>query len=354
MNIQKALFGKTAGGRQVDVYTITNKNGMQLKVLNYGGIILELWAPDRNGRYQDVIVGYADMAGILADSYYMGAIVGRYGNRIARGQFSLDGHVYRLARNNGLNHLHGGQKGFDKVLYTAEEVKKDAAAVLKLSYLSRDGEEGYPGNLQVNISYTLTENNEFSIDYSATTDRRTVINLTNHAYFNLTADFARDILQHQLQVYADKFTPTDSGSIPTGDLLPVENTPLDFTRLTTIGDRINADFEQLKFARGYDQNFVLNKKSAGALALAAKVYEPTSGRCLEISTTEPAVQFYSGNFLDGTKKGKGGKTIQWRGGLCLEPQHFPDSPNQPKFPATVLDPGKLYQSKSVYKFTVEK
>jgi aldose 1-epimerase len=352
MEIQKALFGQTADGQPVDVYTLTNKKGMQLKVLNYGGIILELWVPDRNGQYQDVIVGYDNISGILADSYYMGALVGRYGNRIARGQFSLDGQVYRLACNNGANHLHGGLKGFDKVLYAAEEVKKDGAAALKLSYLSQDGEEGYPGNLQVSVFYQLTENNAYSIDYSASTDKRTVINLTNHAYFNLSADFTRDILPHRLMIAADRYTPTDSGSIPTGELLPIKNTPLDFTQLTAIGERINANFEQLQFARGYDQNFVLNR-TPGALGLAARVCEPLSGRCLEVRTTEPAIQLYSGNFLDGSKKGKGGLPIRWRGGLCLEPQHFPDSPNRSNFPSTVLDPDRTYQSRSVYRFTVE-
>jgi aldose 1-epimerase len=281
----------------------------------------------------------------------LGVIVGRYANRIAGGKFSLDGKQYRLAQNNGGNHLHGGVRGFDKVVYKAEPVKRETGLSLKLTYLSRDGEEGYPGNLNITVYYTLAETSEFSIEYTATTDERTVINLTNHMYFNLTGDCETDILQHELMINADRFTPINVRLIPTGELLPTKATPLDFRNPTTISVRINADHAQLRFAGGYDHNFVLDKSTA--FDLAARVYEPTSGRILEVVTTEPGIQFYSGNFLDGTGVGKSGKTIRYRCGLCLEPQHFPDSPHQPDFPSTVLDPGKAFYSRTIYRFTAK-
>jgi aldose 1-epimerase len=353
MDITKDFFGTTPDGQDVHVYTLTNKNGMKARVLDYGGMITQLWAPDRKGKFQDIILGYDNMAGVLTDKYYFGVVVGRYANRIAGGVFSLDTKQYKLARNDGNNHLHGGIKGFDKVVYQAETIARETVPSLKLTYLSKDGEEGYPGNLDVSVYYTLVETNELSIEYTANTDRRTVVNLTNHMYFNLTADFETDILQHELQINADRFTPVDATLIPTGQLLPVEGTPLDFIKLTPIGARINQGYEQLQFSRGYDHNFVLNKKPA-TLSLAAKVYEPASGRILEVMTTEPGIQFYSGNFLDGARAGKGGKIAKYRSGLCLEPQHFPDSPNKPDFPSTVLDPGNIYNYKTVYKFSARK
>jgi aldose 1-epimerase len=354
MEIKKNSFGKTENGQNVDAYTLTNKNGMKAICLNYGGIITQLWAPDKNGKIQDIILGYESMDGILADTTcYLGTLVGRYANRIGRGEFSLDGKTYKLARNNNGNHLHGGDKGFNRVIFDVKVVKKGAGSSLKLSYLSRDGEEGYPGNLDVTIYYTLAETNEFSIDYEATTDKRTIVNLTNHMYFNLTGDCEKDILKHELMLNADRYTPTDSGLIPTGELLPVKGTPLDFTGMISIGARINDNQRMLKLAGGYDLNYVLNKKDAG-LETAAKLYEPTSGRIMELLTMEPGIQFYCGNFLDGTKLGKGGKAIKYRCGLCLEPQHFPDSPNKPDFPSTVLEPGKKYQSRTVYRFLNER
>jgi aldose 1-epimerase len=353
MGIKKDFFGKTENGQNVDTYTLTNKNGMKVIFLNYGGIITQLWAPDRNGNLQDVVLGYDSMEGILRDTAcYFGTLVGRYTNRIARGEFSLDGKIYKLARNRDGNHLHGGEKGFDRVIFDVKPVKKGTAAALKLTYLSKDGEEGYPGNLNVTVYYALTDTNEFSIEYEATTDKRTIVNLTNHMYFNLTGDCEKDILQHELMINADRYTPTDSGLIPTGELLPVKGTPLDFTGIISIGARINDNHPQLKFARGYDLNYVLNKKGA-EIELAAKVYEPVSGRTMEILTTEPGVQFYCGNSLDGTMIGKGGKAMKSRSGLCLETQHYPDSPNKPNFPSTTLDPGKKYHSKTIYKFSSE-
>ncbi len=350
MKITKDFFGKTPDGQDTYVYTLSNRSGMKAGVLNYGGMITQLWTPDRSGRLQDVILGYSDMIGVLTDRYYLGAIIGRYANRIAKGIFTLGGKRYMIARNDGNNHLHGGVKGFDKVVYQAEIIEKEAILTLKLTYLSKDGEEGYPGNLDVSIYYSLSEADELSIEYMATTDKPTVINLTNHMYFNLSADYEMDILQHKLQINAEEFTPIDETLIPTGQLLPLKGTLLDFTALTPIGARINQDYEQLKLAGGYDHNFVLNKNQA-VPGLAAKVYEPTSGRVLEVMTTEPGIQFYSGNFLDGAMVGKGGKLLKYRCGLCLEPQHFPDSPNKPDFPSTVLEPGETYYSKTVYRFT---
>ena len=351
MNISKNLFGKTPDGQEVNIFALINKNGMKAMVLNYGGMITQLWTPDRNGKYQDIILGYDNISGVLADKYYFGVVVGRYANRIAGGTFTLDDKLYRLARNDGDNHLHGGIKGFDKVVYKAEIIAGKTGPSLKLTYLSKDGEEGYPGNLNVSVYYTMAETNELSIEYIATTDKRTVINLTNHMYFNLTADYERDILQHELQINADRFTPIDITSIPTGELLPVKGTPLDFTKPSPIGVRIDKDYKQLKYARGYDHNFVLNKTDI--FSPAAKVYEPTSGRILEVLTTEPGIQFYNGNFLDGTGTVKNGKIVKYRSGLCLEPQHFPDSPNKPDFPSTVLDPGQTYYSKTEYKFSIQ-
>ncbi len=353
MSIHKDFFGKTPDGTKIDVYTLSNKAGMQIKALNYGGIITELWAPDKTGRFQNIILGHNHIQGVLADTYYLGAVIGRYANRIAGGIFSLDGKVYQLSRNSSGQHLHGGNKGFDKVFYEAAVLEQASGESLALQYLSKDGEEGYPGNLKCTVRYELTDNSEFTIDYSAVTDKRTVINLTNHMYFNLSAGTSNDILDHELLINAARFTPVDANLIPTGELLPVTGTPLDFNTPTTIGARINHSYPQMKLAGGYDHNYVLNSQP-GILKLAARVYEPGSGRLLEISTIEPGIQFYSGNFLDGTVTGKNGRVIGRRSGLCLEPQHFPDSPNQSSFPTTILDPGQVFHSQTTYRFSTRK
>jgi aldose 1-epimerase len=334
---------------QVELFTLTNKSGMEAVITNYGGIVVSLKAPDRNGRLADIVLGHDDLNGYMLKSPYFGAIVGRYGNRIAKGRFKLNGQEYTLAKNNGENALHGGLRGFDKVVWKAREAGPSA---LELTYNSADGEEGYPGNLTATVTYTLTDNNELRIDYLATTDKDTVLNLTNHSYFNLAGQGEGDILSHQVEIFADKFTPVDSGLIPTGELRPVEGTPFDFRKPMEIGARINGKDEQLVLGKGYDHNFVLTS-GGGSLAPAARVYEAKSGRVMEVLTTEPAMQFYTGNFLDGSIKGKGGKVYNHRYGFCMETQHYPDSPNQPAFPSTVLKPGAKYQTTTVYKFSAK-
>jgi aldose 1-epimerase len=345
-DLTKEAFGKTADGKAVELYTLTNPRA-QVKIMTYGGIIVSLRVPDRDGKLGDVVLGYNNLDGYLKSSPYFGSITGRYANRIAKGKFSLNGRDYTLAKNNDENHLHGGLKGFDKVVWEAKELKVKNGVGVALSYLSKDGEEGYPGNLAVTVAYTLTDDNGLRIDYTATTDKPTVVNLTNHSYFNLAG--VGSILDHQIMINADRFTPVDATLIPTGELRSVKGTPMDFTKPAAIGARINQDDEQLKLGRGYDHNFVLNGGD-GKLKLAARVFEPTSGRVLEVYTTEPGVQFYTGNFLDGSITGKGGQVYQQRYGFCLESQHFPDSPNQPKFPSTVLKPGQKYTSTTIYKF----
>jgi aldose 1-epimerase len=348
-SIRKEDFGK-ADGQSVALYTLTNKNGVEAKITSYGGIVVSLKVPDRNGKLDDIVLGYDTLDDYLkGNSSYFGALIGRYGNRIDKGRFKLNGVEYKLATNNGANHLHGGIKGFDKVVWTGKPVKVKDGVKLVLTYLSRDGEEGYPGNLSVTVTYTLTDNNELKIDYSATTDKDTVVSLSHHSYFNLAGQGNGDILNHQLMINADRFTPVDSGLIPTGELRAVKGTPFDFTQPTAIGARINDDDEQLKFGKGYDHNFVLNGK-VGTLRQVAKASETTTGREMEVWTTEPGLQFYSGNFLDG-KPGKGGKAYQLRYGFCLETQHFPDSPNKPSFPSTTLKKGGRYQSSTVYRFS---
>jgi aldose 1-epimerase len=352
-NLKKESFGKTADGQEVELYTLSNANGVETEITTYGGIVVSIKVPDRNGKFDDVALGFDTLDGYLKGHPFFGAIVGRYGNRIGKAKFTLNGKEYKLAVNNGENTLHGGTKGFDKVVWKARPVTVKDGVALELTYLSKDGEEGYPGNLSVKVVYTLTNNNELKIDYSATTDQDTVVNLTNHSYFNLAGQGNGDILGHQIQINADRFTPVDSGLIPTGELRSVKSTPFDFTQLTAIGARVNQDDEQLKLGKGYDHNFVINGK-AGTLRLAAKVVEPTTGRVMEVLTTEPGVQLYIGNFLDGSLKGKEGKVYGLRYGFCLETQHFPDSPNKPDFPSTVLKKGGRYQTTTVYKFSTDK
>jgi len=351
---EKKPFGKTPDGQPVDLYVLTNKNGVEAAITNYGGAVVSLKVPDRNGKFGDVVLGYDSLDGYVNDKSYFGAIVGRYGNRIGHAQFSIDGKTYTLAKNNGENSLHGGIKGFNKAVWAAKELPAKNGQSLELTYLSKDGEEGFPGNLHVRVVYTLTDSNELKIEYSATTDKKTVVNLTNHTYFNLAGPGSGDILGHQLVIEADKFTPVDASLIPTGELRDVQGTPLDFRKATAIGARIDQDDEQLKLGHGYDHNFVLRRAAGAPISLAARVVERNTGRVLEVWTTEPGVQFYTGNFLDGTARGKGGLTYARRSAFCLETQHFPDSPNQPKFPSVVLNPGEKYSTTTTYKFTSEK
>jgi len=352
-SIKKGSFGKTADGKTVEIYTLKNSKGAETQIITYGGTVVSLKVPDRNGKFADVVLGYDSIADYEKNQSYIGALIGRYGNRIAKGKFTLDGKEYILAKNNGENHLHGGPKGYDKVVWTAKPSIDKNGANLELTYLSKDGEEGYPGNLSIKVVYSLTENNELKIVYSATTDKNTVVNLTHHSYFNLAGAGQGDILNHQLTLYADKFTPTDSGSIPTGELKSVKGTPFDFLSATAIGARINETDEQLKFGNGYDHNWVLSKTD-NSLTLAASVYEPVSGRLLEVSTTERGLQFYSGNYLDGAIKGKSGQNYPRRTGFCLEAQNFPDSPNKPNFPSSVLKKGETYSQTTIYKFSAKK
>ena len=341
-------FGTTPEGATARVYTLANKNGLEARITNYGGIVVSLKTPDRNGAMADIVLGFDALAGYISSpSPYFGALIGRYGNRIGHARFTLDGVEYKLAANNGENSLHGGTHGFNQKLWTARELPDGG---LELTYVSKDGEEGYPGNLKAVVDYHLTDSNELKIDYSATTDKDTVLNLTNHSYFNLKGEGHGDILGHLVTLNANRFTPVDAGLIPTGELRAVSGTPFDFTKSTAIGARIEQNDEQLKLGKGYDHNWVLNN-GGKALGLAARVAEQSSGRVLEVYTNQPGVQFYTGNFLDGTIKGKGGKAYQQRYGFCLETQHFPDSPNKPKFPSTVLKPGQRFHSTTVFKFS---
>ena len=344
-------FGRAPDGSEVSLYTLRNNKGAEVGICNYGGLVIFLKVPDRNGKFADVVLGYDELPDYIKDSPYFGALIGRYGNRIAKGKFTLDGKEYTLAVNNGPNALHGGLKGFDKVVWEPRILASLEGPSLELRYTSKDGEEGYPGNLSVLAVYTLTEDNALKIEYAATTDKDTVVNLTHHSYFNLAGK--GDILNHQVMIPADKFTPVDSTLIPTGELKPVEGTPFDFRTPTAIGARINQEDQQLKFGGGYDHNWVINK-SMGQLTLTARVYEPTTGRVMEVWSTEPGLQFYSGNFLDGKNKGKGGWVYQFRNGFCMEPQHYPDSPNHPSFPSVVLKPGQEYRNTIIYKFSVQK
>lgn len=354
--ITMKTFGQLPDGRKTHLYTLENASGFRADISDFGGIVVNLFVPDKNGRVADVSLGCKNAAEYLEASSYLGALIGRYGNRIAHGKFTLDGETYTLATNNAPGgipcSLHGGKVGFDKVLWKATPSVKDGNPALVLNYVSRDGEEGYPGNLAVQVTYTVTPQNELRIDYEATTDKATPVNLTNHTYFNLHGEGEGTILDHVLMLRAGKTTPVNAGLIPTGEIVPVAGTPLDFTTPHVIGERIEADNEQLKLADGYDHNWVLDKGD-DELALIATVHEPTSGRFMEVLTTEPGVQFYSGNFLDGRIEGKSGKTYPKRSGFCLETQHFPDSPNHPHFPSTILRPGETLRSTTIYRFSVK-
>jgi len=353
-HVTRAAFGRTKDGAAVDSFTMTNANGMEVRIISYGATITSIRVPDRTGAMGDVVLGFDNLEGYLGTEPYFGAVVGRYGNRIAKGRFTLDGQTYQLATNNGPNHLHGGVKGFDKVVWKADIVDRpDRTPTVAFSYASPDGEEGYPGMLTVKVTYRLTSSDELVVDYEATTVKATPINLTQHSYFNLASAGSGDILQHRLTLAADRFTPVDATLIPTGAVDPVANTPFDFRQARAIGARIDADNDQLKFGTGYDHNFVLNRAGPG-LVHAARLEDPLSGRTLDVATTEPGLQFYSGNFLDGTIVGKGERPYKRRYGLCLETQHFPDSPNHPDFPSTILRQGERFQSQTVFAFGVIK
>ena len=342
MKVQKQPFGRTPDGTAVEIYTLTNDKGLKARVMTYGATLVSLEVPDRTGRPGDIVLGYDTLDEYIKNNPYFGSVVGRYGNRIAKGRFTLDGATYQLATNNGENHLHGGIKGYDKVVWKAEPIRGEGNVGVKFSYLSQDGEEGYPGNFNITVIYTLTNANELTISYEATTDKATPVNLTHHSYFNLAGE--GDVLGHELTINADAYTPVDAGLIPTGEIRPVKDSPFDFTTPHTIGERI------AQVEGGYDHNFVL-RSGGGMMDLAVRVVEPKSGRVMEISTTEPGLQFYSGNFLDGTITGKRGKAYLKHYGFCLETQHFPDSPNKPNFPSTILRPGAVYKSLTIHKFS---
>jgi aldose 1-epimerase len=350
--MEKILFGKLEDGSQAFLYSIKNNSGMKVNIINYGATVTNVFAPDKEGKFDDVVLGYDSLDGYVKDKVYLGAIVGRYGNRIANGKFSLNGKEYPLAKNNGENHLHGGPKGFHKVLWNAESVKNDSNESLKLKYLSKDGEEGYPGTLELTVTYTLTDANELKIDYEGKTDKPTILNPTNHSYFNLSGDFTKTILDHELQLNADRFTPVNQNQIPTGELRDVENTPFDFRKLTPVGLHINDKDEQLQYGSGYDHNWVLNNFN-GKVREIALLYHSKTGRYMEVLSDQPGVQFYSGNFLDGSFVGKNGLIYNKRTALCLETQHFPDSPNKLHFPSVTLRPSEIYRQTTVYKFLVK-
>ncbi len=350
MSLEKTAFGKTEDGQEVNLYTITNKNGLVLKLINYGATIIAVETPDKNGKLANITLSFPTLAGYTQRHPYFGSTVGRYGNRIAKGKFKLGDEEYTLATNNGPNHLHGGEKGFDAVVWQAEEVKTENSTGVKFSYTSKDGEEGYPGKLDTTVTYSLTNDDQLMMEYTATTDKDTVVNLTNHCYWNLGGADSGDILKTELTINADKYVPIDADSIPTGELADVAGTPMDFTKSTPIGARIDELKKEPHTTKGYDHNYVL-RGQGGALELAAVAKDPTSGRVMEILTTEPGIQLYCGNFLDGSE-GNGG--FKQHEAFCLETQHYPDSPNQPSFPSTLLKAGDTYKSTTVHKFSVEK
>ena len=350
LKIDKIQFGETMDGTAVDQFILSNNNGMEVRIITYGGIITSWTAPDKNGDYKDIVLGYNTLAEYEAETPYFGALIGRYGNRIAKGKFSLDNKEYTLAVNNGVNHLHGGLKGFDKVVWDAKTIVSDATVSLELSYLSKDMEEGYPGNLETKVTYTLNNKDELSVNYEATTDKPTIVNLTQHSYFNLTADFNQDISGHELVINADSFLPVNNTLIPTGEFRDVTGTPFDFKTSKAIGTHIDNENIQLKNGLGYDHCWVLNDQNTG-VRFVASAYEPVSGRLLEVFSDEPGIQFYSGNFLDGTLPSKNKGMYQHRSGFCFETQHYPDSPNQKNFPSVRLNPGEKYNSKTVFRLS---
>jgi aldose 1-epimerase len=349
----RAPFGAMPDGAKVEVFTLTNAAGMEVRTIPYGAIIVSIRVPDRNGKMDDVVMGHDTLDKYFTASRFFGAVVGRYGNRIAKGKFSIDGTEYTLAVNNGPNHLHGGVKGFDKVLWRAAQFASPSSSGVTYQYISPDGEEGYPGRLDATVSYTLTAQNELIVDYTITADKPTPVNLTQHSYFNLAGDGSRDVLDHIVAINADRYTPVDETKIPTGEMAPVAGTPFDFRTPMRIGSRINEPNPQLVIGGGYDHNFVLNRAGNG-LTPAARVYEPVSGRVLDVTTSEPGLQFNTANALDGTITGKSGRVYRARYGFCLETQHFPDSPNQPAFPSAILRPGQVYRSRTVFTFRTSK
>lgn len=350
--IMKKHYGTTPDGEEVEQYTLKNKNGMEVQVITYGGRITSLTAPDKEGNFEDVVLGFSSLEGYVAENPFFGALIGRYGNRIAGGKFSLDGEEYQLAQNDGDNHLHGGEKGFDRVIWQVDEQASDSGKLV-LTYISKDLEEGYPGRLETTVIYTLTEDNSLNVDYEATTDKKTIINLTQHAYFNLSGDFSETILDHEVEINAEKFLPVNETLIPTGELRKVADTPFDFREPTLVGEKIEDDNIQLERGQGYDHCWILNEQETG-MRFAASALHPDSGRFMEVYTTEPGIQFYTGNFLDGTlQRQYDDGTYGKRSGFCLETQHYPDSPNQEQFPSVVLQPGETYSSKTSFKFSVK-
>ena len=349
--IEKTLFGKLPDGKEIFLFSLKNETGTEVQIINYGAIVKNLFVANKNGKIEDVVLGYDSLEEYVNDSSFFGAIVGRYGNRIAKGKFNLDGKEYNLVINNGKNHLHGGKNGFFKVAWHAEPFVNEPGASLKLTYISEDGEEGYPGKVSIAVIYTLTEENDLVINYEGKTDKPTILNPTHHSYFNLTGDFSKTILDHELQINANKYTVVDNERISTGEIAGVKNTPMDFTTPHKVGLNINKDYEALKNSSGYDCNFVLDNYDS-TVKKAASVYDSTSGRFLEVFTNQPGLQFYSGNFLEGIK-GKNGITYKSKTGFCLEAQHFPDSPNKPEFPSTVLRPGEIYKQTTIYKFSIK-
>lgn len=352
VSIEKKEYGTTPAGQKVDIYTLKNQKGMEVNIMTYGGIITSLKVPNKAGVSEEVVIGFNNLEQYTKDNPYFGALIGRFGNRIAKGKFTLDGKEYKLAANNGENALHGGPEGFHRVIWTAEEAKGGDNASLKLKYVSKDMEEGYPGNLTVFVTYTLNNDNSLDVLYEATTDKKTVVNLTQHSYFNLSSDFTKPILDHEITIDADKLVPVDANLIPTGELTDVTNTPFDFRKAKTVGAAIEAKDDQIKKGLGYDHCWVLNNQDKGE-RFAASAYDPTSGRLLEVFTDQPGIQFYSGNFLDGTLPMRNGGTYAHRTGFCLETQHYPDAPNQKDFPSTVLSPGENYKTKTTFKFSVK-